>query len=125
MSDTATYLYAVTWPVPADRIAALRGIGGVPVRLLSMGDLACAVSTVSLDEFGTEAFARNLEKLAWLERVAREHDAVVQALAGLTTVVPLRLGAVRHLGRGAAFQKPGGNHVLPFRCPPSGDTVAP
>ena len=94
MSGAATYLYAVTRPVPADRIAALHGIGGVPVRLLSMGDLACAVSTVNLDEFGAEAFARNLEKLAWLERVAREHDAVVQALAGLTTVVPLRLGAV-------------------------------
>jgi len=70
------------------------GIGGAELRAVPAGDVAGVVSTVSLDEFGEDALSRNLEDLAWLERVAREHDAVVQALAARTTTVPLRLGAV-------------------------------
>jgi hypothetical protein len=56
--------------------------------------LSCVVSTVDLDEFGDEALPRNLADLGWLERVAREHDAVVQAADAALTVLPLRLGTV-------------------------------
>ena len=94
MTGSATYLYAVTRRVDGAAVAPLRGIGGAPLRVVEAGELACVVSTVGLDEFGEEPLEHNLADLAWLARVAREHDAVVQALAELTTTVPLRLGAV-------------------------------
>ena len=94
MSGSATYLYAVTRPVDGSSVSQLRGIGGAPLRVLEVGELGCVVSTVSLDEFGEEPLQRNLADLGWLARVAREHDAVVQGLAEVTTAVPLRLGAV-------------------------------
>jgi len=94
VSGSGTYLYAVTRPLAGSSLDGVRGIGGEPVRTVDAGEVACVVSTVGLDEFGEEPLQRNLEDLAWLERVAREHDAVVQALADRTTVVPLRLGAV-------------------------------
>jgi hypothetical protein len=94
VSDSATYLYAVTRPLDGGRLTELRGIGGSPVRCVPAGDVVGIASTVDLDEFGAETLPRHLEDLAWLERVAREHDAVVQALAEFTTAVPLRLGAV-------------------------------
>jgi len=89
-----TYVYAVTRPLPDGLPAGLCGIHGGPLRALAVDDLACVVSSVELDQFAAEPFRRNLEDLRWLERVAREHDAVVQALSAVTTTVPLRLGAV-------------------------------
>jgi hypothetical protein len=95
MSGSATYLYAVIRASSAAALAPeLNGIDGGQVRIIPAGEVACAVSTVGLDEFGEGPLQRNLEDLAWLERVAREHDAVVHALARHTTTVPLRLGAV-------------------------------
>jgi hypothetical protein len=91
MSDTGTYLYALTRPstvLPDGPI----GIGGSALRLLARDGLAGVVSTVDLADFEPGALAHQVEDLAWLERVAREHDAVVQAVAG--PVLPLRLGAV-------------------------------
>jgi hypothetical protein len=49
---------------------------------------------VDLAEYGEEALRRNLEDLAWVEKVARTHDAVVRAVAAQATVAPLRLVTV-------------------------------
>jgi hypothetical protein len=94
MTGTATYLYAITRPVPAAELAGLRGVGGAPVRAVEDGGLACLVSTVELAEFGEEALAANLDDLGWLERTARQHDEVVRAGAAMTTTMPLRLATI-------------------------------
>ena len=53
--------------------------------------LAALVSAVPRAEFDAEPLRRNLNDLAWLERVARAHEAALERVLAATTVVPLRL----------------------------------
>jgi hypothetical protein len=94
MTATATYLYALTRPLCDAELPAVRGVCGAPVRQLVEDQLACLVSTVELATFGEQALQANLEDLGWLQRVAVEHDAVVNAAAARTTTAPLRLATV-------------------------------
>jgi hypothetical protein len=63
---------------------------GVLERVVDDG-LAALVSSVPMSEFGTEALARNLNELEWLERVARAHETVLEEALATATIVPLRL----------------------------------
>jgi hypothetical protein len=94
MTETALayYVYCI---VPAGELPALEGLAGVApsfeVDSLTQGDLTAVVSRVRLQEFGAEALKRKLEDLAWLERTARTHDAVLARVLAGEAVVPLRL----------------------------------
>jgi gas vesicle protein GvpL/GvpF len=86
------YVYCV---VRAGEHPSLEGLAGVDpdfgVEVLTHGGVSALVSRVRLEEFGAEALKRNLEDLAWVERTARAHDAVLAcALAG-DALVPFRL----------------------------------
>jgi hypothetical protein len=94
MTATATYLYALIRPVPDAELVGLRGVCGAPVRQLVEAEVAGLVSTVELASFGEQALRTNLEDLGWLQRVAVEHDAVVNAGHAITTTAPLRLATV-------------------------------
>jgi hypothetical protein len=59
------------------------------VRPIEHDDLVALVSRVPLAEFGADALHRNLNDLAWLERVARAHEAVLDAALAAATIVPL------------------------------------
>ncbi|HEY1596865.1 MAG TPA: GvpL/GvpF family gas vesicle protein [Thermoleophilaceae bacterium] len=64
---------------------------GEPVKRVEAAGLAALVSSVPRAEFGEEPLRQNLNELAWLERIARAHEGVLDnALAG-ATIVPLRL----------------------------------
>lgn len=78
----------------------LVGIAGGRVRLVSIRDLTAVVSPVDLAEFGEEPLRRNMERLPWLEAVARMHHDVVSAVAKMTAVVPMRLATVYRTGTG-------------------------
>ena len=70
------------------------------------GGLALLVSRVPLAEFGEEPLRRNLNEFAWLERVARAHEAVIGAALGRRPVVPLAaLHDLRRRGRRAAHAR--------------------
>jgi hypothetical protein len=56
--------------------------------------LSAVVSDVDLEEYGEEGLRRNLERLDWLEEVARRHDEVVHAVAEHGPVAPLRLATI-------------------------------
>jgi hypothetical protein len=94
MTETALayYVYCI---VPAGEVPVLEGLAGVDspfeVDRLTQGDLSAVVSRVRLQEFGAEALERKLEDLAWLERTARAHEAVLARVLVGDTVVPLRL----------------------------------
>lgn len=90
MNGNATYLYAVT---EETRLPASEGIAGAPLRLVGDG-LRAVVSTVPLAEFDAEALRRNLEDLPWLERTARAHHRVVDALTAAGRTAPVRLCTV-------------------------------
>jgi hypothetical protein len=90
--ESALWLHAVvTAEQPLPDVA---GIGGQPVRAIRSGALTAVVSKVPMDEYGEEALRRHLEDLDWLERTARAHHLVIDALSRAGPVVPARLATV-------------------------------
>ena len=61
------------------------------IERLEAGGLAVLVSRVPRAEFGAEPLRANLNDLAWLERVARAHEAVLDLTLAENTIVPLRM----------------------------------
>jgi hypothetical protein len=67
------------------------GVHGSPVERVEADGLAVLVSRVPLSEFGEDALRRNLNDLDWLERVARDHETVLEKALASGTIVPLRI----------------------------------
>jgi Gas vesicle synthesis protein GvpL/GvpF len=67
------------------------GVAGSPVELVEHDGLAAFVSRVPVAEFGEEPLRRNLNELAWLERVARAHEGVLERALAIASIAPLRL----------------------------------
>lgn len=93
-SGTGRYLYAICRGLEPGAVAEVRGLGDAPVELVTDRDLVAVVSTVDLAEYGEEGLRTNLENLDWLERAARSHDAVIQAVAVRAPTAPLRLATI-------------------------------
>jgi hypothetical protein len=85
------YLYGVMRadaPTPANA----SGVGpDSPVGLVVAGDLAAVISRVPASEFGDEHLKQNLERMEWLERTARRHEAVLETIREHATVIPMRM----------------------------------
>ncbi|MFC0503783.1 GvpL/GvpF family gas vesicle protein [Micromonospora costi] len=96
VADTGRWLHGVVREADLGLLTGLPGMDGEPVRPVRAGGLVAVVSSVPLTEYGEEALRRNLEDLAWLERAARAHHRVVDALARAGAVVPARLATVHH-----------------------------
>jgi Gas vesicle synthesis protein GvpL/GvpF len=64
---------------------------GALVERVDAGDLSALVSRVPVAEFGAAPLRENLNDLAWLERVARAHEEVLERALEQSTLVPLRL----------------------------------
>jgi hypothetical protein len=88
------YLYAVSRGLPPDALADVPGLGDGRLEVLEHQGLSAVVSDVDLEEYGEEGLRRNLERLDWLEEVARRHDEVVHAVAEHGPVAPLRLATI-------------------------------
>ncbi|MFG1889569.1 GvpL/GvpF family gas vesicle protein [Micromonospora sp. NPDC049051] len=90
------WLHGVTRDADPALLATTAGMDGAAVRAVRAAGLVAVVSAAPLSEYGEEALRRNLEDLAWLERAARTHHAVVAALSRAGAVVPARLATVHH-----------------------------
>jgi len=88
------YLYAISRELPPDALAGVPGLGDGRLEVLEHRGLAAVVSDVDLEEYGEAGLRRNLERLDWLEEVARRHDEVVHAVAEHGPVAPLRLATI-------------------------------
>jgi hypothetical protein len=64
------------------------------VECLVHADLVLLAARVPRADFAEAALRRNLNDLAWLERVARAHEAVLAEALQHATVVPLRLSTI-------------------------------
>ena len=81
---------------------SIGGVHGSPVERIEADGLAVLVSRVPLAEFGEDALRRNLNDLDWLERVARDHEAVLERALEAGTIVPLRICTIFTDEQGAA-----------------------
>ena len=90
MSDRLLWAYAIVAAQAAPSVGA-PGVAGGAVDAVTDDELGVLVSEVPRDEFDAEPLRANLNDLAWLERVAREHERVLDELLAQTTIVPLRL----------------------------------
>jgi Gas vesicle synthesis protein GvpL/GvpF len=88
------WLYAVTDERAAPSAGELTGVGAGVVRPVRAAGLAAIVGDVEQREFGEAALRRNLEDLGWLERTARAHHAVIEAVGTRGPAVPMRLATV-------------------------------
>jgi hypothetical protein len=90
VTDELLWAYGV---VPAGTTLPATGVGiaGGVVQPVPAGDLVALTSRVPRREFAAEPLRDNLNDLKWLERVAREHEAVLEQVIEATTIVPLRL----------------------------------
>jgi hypothetical protein len=70
------------------------GIGDAPVFYVVAGPVAAVVSQLDPEGFSREEWGRHAEDPVWLGQVASRHDAVLQAVAETTDVLPLRLPAL-------------------------------
>jgi hypothetical protein len=86
-ASTAWYVYGV-----GEDDEALSRLEGV--ELIRQGRLAAVVREVSLEDYGEAVLPERLNDRDWLERNARAHEDVLQAAAAVTTIVPLRFGAI-------------------------------
>jgi hypothetical protein len=86
-AGTAWYVYGVAEEHPG--LARLDG-----VELIRHGGLTAVVREVPLDEYDEAVLPERLNDREWLERNVRVHEGVLQAVAALTPVVPLRFGAI-------------------------------
>ena len=94
MAEPGRYLYAVSRGLEPGALAATRGLDDARLDLVEKDGLVAVVSDVDLDVYGEEGLRSHLEDLAWLERVARGHDEVVQAVAASAPTAPLRLATI-------------------------------
>ena len=87
------YVYAVVSSgrtTPPD----VAGVGPGPLTTVEAGGVAAVAGAVDLTQFEPPAIERNVADAAWLERVARAHEAVVEALLGDEAVLPMRFGSI-------------------------------
>ena len=94
MAEAARYLYAIGRSLDTDALGGVTGLRGSPVEVVPHRGLAAVVSDVPLAEFDEVALKQNLERLDWLEQVARDHDTVVQAATMAGPTAPLRLAVI-------------------------------
>jgi Gas vesicle synthesis protein GvpL/GvpF len=64
---------------------------GTRIQLVHEGEFAALVSSVPGDEYDDVRLREHLEDLDWVERTARRHEQVLDAVLGKVSIVPLRL----------------------------------
>ncbi len=88
------YVYCVT-SADGPAIPELSGVDPAhPVTALRDGNLVAVVSPVPLDDFDEDRLREHLADMAWLERTARRHEEVLDAVRALRTVIPMRLCSI-------------------------------
>ena len=62
-----------------------------PPHTVVHGELAAVICPVPQADFGEDQLREHLQDMAWLERIARTHEGILEQIAEETTLVPMRL----------------------------------
>lgn len=89
----AWWTYCVLSAAESEKVpSALEGVEpGSVVEVLNEGDLAALISPVPAVDYDDIHLREHLEDLAWVERTARRHEAVLEQALMRVSIVPLRL----------------------------------
>ena len=91
-TDLGLYVYGL---VAADARVETPAMPGVDpaydVGCFTHGDVHAIVSRVSLDQFDEQPLREHLADMSWVERIARHHQSVLDAVLGQATPIPMRL----------------------------------
>lgn len=92
--ETVVHAYGV---VPAGQVLSLpEGIDGSAVTEVRVGNVVALASELSTQSYGPDVWRAHAEDPRWLEQVASQHHAVLQAVVGQADVLPLRLPGIHH-----------------------------
>lgn len=91
--DALCYVYAII-DASAPPVGVGRGVDDAAVETIGVGELAAVVSSVDRTRFEVGSLRAELEDLGALEQLARAHHRVVDAIARLTPVAPLRMASI-------------------------------
>jgi hypothetical protein len=69
-------------------------VDGAEVTTLTRGPVAAVLSEVPASRFDEQAIRSNLEDLDWLSDTAQAHHRVIDAIARVTAVAPLRMATL-------------------------------
>ncbi|MBO3677140.1 GvpL/GvpF family gas vesicle protein [Streptomyces sp. NEAU-YJ-81] len=102
MTEGLRYAYGVVRDTAApqaalDVLTALEqvpGVAGEPVVAVRHLGLAVLAGTVPAEDFDEGPLRERLEDMAWLEKVARTHQRVVDTVGAESCVIPVRLATV-------------------------------
>ncbi|SEB66283.1 GvpL/GvpF family gas vesicle protein [Streptomyces melanosporofaciens] len=102
MTEGLRYAYAVVRDTAApeaalDALTALEdvpGVAGEPVVAVRHQGLAVLAGAVPAEDFDEGPLRERLEDMAWLEKVARTHQRVVDTVGAESCVIPVRLATV-------------------------------
>lgn len=90
--DLGLYVYGLIADGALAAAPELAGIDGEhTVELVTEGKLSALVSRVSLEQFDEQPLRDHLGDMAWVERTARGHQQVLDAVLDQTTPIPMRL----------------------------------
>ena len=93
-TEVGLYVYCV---VASDAVLPPRLTGIDPAhqpRLLVHGAVAAVLSAVPLEDFEEKRLREHLSDIAWVERTARAHEQALEAVAAVTTTVPMRMCSI-------------------------------
>ncbi len=93
--ELAYYVYGVASAAGSPLANELPGVDPAHVvETVTSGDLVALVSRVPLADFDEERLRDHLGDMAWVERVARRHEEVLEAAAAGRAVIPMRLCSI-------------------------------
>jgi hypothetical protein len=92
--NEALYLYCLIPASAADAAREARINSWSPVSVIDLDQVAAVVSGVSLDEFPPAESDREPADPRWMLPRICQHEEVIEAVMGLSPVLPVRFGAV-------------------------------
>lgn len=93
-ADGSTVVHAYGLLDPTSAVQLPEGIDGASVSVVTVGDIAAMASELSAEAYGPEVWRAHAEDPRWLEHVASQHHAVLQAVVEQADVLPLRLPGI-------------------------------
>lgn len=90
-TEPLVYLYGFVREVGAVPEPDLEGVGGAPVALVSLGEIAAVISRVPAEQYDEAGVTERITDLRWAAEQGVRHERVVAWFVDRGTILPARL----------------------------------